>query len=418
MAALRNWKMDNILNLVYDEWDEINNEPIPNGLKNYDGYVVGDLVRSDVSLSCFNFLKVKNYRLSDVEKYPDKKFYYHIWNRSLFSNNFFDNAILPINLDVIEFIKNNKNLDLIFANESETERVTGLQSLNNILKSLEIDRKKVWFIHNGVISKENELKLKDSINFYSTKHIIMTMKHWPWNIKYKPIKDKNNFFLCLNRSNRIHRYCILSLLKQSKILEDTNWSLIQGYNFDKNNLRLFSDIFKVEDVFDLLDEIIYFYQIDTRKSNYETNESGLDNRTEQIIPLIEDTFENSYVNIVTETFFLEDEIHISEKSFKPFAFYQFPLILASYEHLKYFKKTYPDLDLFDDIIDHSYDDEPDPRNRLFKFMSEIKRIHENKEFFIEFYKNNEHRFIANRNFIKNYENKDDTIFFKKLINNE
>jgi hypothetical protein len=51
-------------------------------------------------------------------------------------------------------------------------------------------------------------------------------------------------------------------------------------------------------------------------------------------------------------------------------------------------------------------------------MSEIKRIHENKEFFIEFYKNNEHRFIANRNFIKNYENKDDTIFFKKLINNE
>ena len=56
--------------------------------------------------------------------------------------------------------------------------------------------------------------------------------------------------------------------------------------------------------------------------------------------------------------------------------------------------------------------------KKFKLFEIEILYHENKEFFIEFYKNNEHRFIANRNFIKNYENKDDTIFFKKLINNE
>ena len=73
---------------------------------------------------------------------------------------------------------------------------------------------------------------------------------------------------------------------------------------------------------------------------------------------------------------------------------QFPLILASYGHIKEIKKRY-NFDFFDDIIDHSYDNIKNNRDRLFAFANEIKRINNNKEFFIEFYKNNKERFIMN-----------------------
>jgi hypothetical protein len=111
-------------------------------------------------------------------------------------------------------------------------------------------------------------------------------------------------------------------------------------------------------------------------------------------PYLKDTFENSYFNITTETEFSTNLIHITEKSFKPFYGMQFPLILASYHHTKEIKKRY-DFDFFDDIINHSYDEIKNNRDRLFAFANEIKRINDNKNFFIEFYKNNKQRFIMN-----------------------
>ena len=78
-------------------------------------------------------------------------------------------------------------------------------------------------------------------------------------------------------------------------------------------------------------------------------------------------------------------------------------------------KNIYDFDWFDDIIDHSYDDIKDNRNRLMAVADEIKRIYENKEFFIEFYKNNEDRFIANRNKLKNYNHTIGDDFFEKIM---
>ena len=45
------------------------------------------------------------------------------------------------------------------------------------------------------------------------------------------------------------------------------------------------------------------------------------------------------------------------------------------------------LDFYDDIIDHSYDDEPDHKKRLIMIIEEIKRINNKKDELIEFYKN-------------------------------
>jgi hypothetical protein len=72
--------------------------------------------------------------------------------------------------------------------------------------------------------------------------------------------------------------------------------------------------------------------------------------------------------------------------------------------------------MFEDIIDHSYDEVVDHRNRLFRILEEIKRLNENKEKVKDFYKKNYERFERNKNIIYDIlKNSDDYKFFRSLI---
>ena len=168
----------------------------------------------------------------------------------------------------------------------------------------------------------------------------------------------------------------------------------------------------------MIDDMMYFINIDQKKSFYEEDKNWFRNdnidyvdwgRTYEYL-----SYKNSYVNITTETEFDTNEIHVTEKSFKPFFYFQYPMILSSYHHLEYFRKAYPELDFFDDIINHSYDNIEDNRDRLIAFVEEVKRINDNKEFFIDFYKTNKERFQKNHDILKGWGNNYDYEFFKKL----
>ena len=75
-----------------------------------------------------------------------------------------------------------------------------------------------------------------------------------------------------------------------------------------------------------------------------------------------------------------------------------------------------DFDFFDDIINHSYDDEPDQKKRIYMVLEEIKRLNNNRDFLKEFYKNNYERFENNKNkVIDLLHNNKDYDFFKNLI---
>jgi hypothetical protein len=72
--------------------------------------------------------------------------------------------------------------------------------------------------------------------------------------------------------------------------------------------------------------------------------------------------------------------------------------------------------MFDDIIDHTYDNELDDKKRLNLLFNEIKRISENKDKFIEFYKKNQERFEKNKQIIIGIEkSKKDVEYFSSLI---
>jgi hypothetical protein len=407
--------MDCILNFVYDVWDEEKNEPKPNRLKTYHhpDDIEGTTWRiSTDPMKVFADVKIINRRMEDVEKYPEEVFYYHVWNINCFNNRFFSNNILPVDLDVIEKVKKYDNLFLIIMNECEFEKKQALERLDMILGSLEVNPKKVWFIHNGEKLPEHKIELNTQINVHACRSMSTALKYGQ-RVDFIEDKEPGSFFLCMNRSPRIHRYAILCLLKKYNILDDTNWSLICGWDF-KDRKYLFKEIFNIDDILDLNDEISYFTSLEVKKGKYEIEYAGLDNRNAQDLPNEPKTFENSYFNITTETNFSGEDIHITEKSFKPFFYFQFPLILASHNHIKYFRQAYPGLDFFDDVINHGYDDIKNDRDRLMAFFEQVKNINNNKEYYINFYKSNKERFIKNFEYLAFYENKYDHDFFTEL----
>jgi hypothetical protein len=54
------------------------------------------------------------------------------------------------------------------------------------------------------------------------------------------------------------------------------------------------------------------------------------------------------------------------------------------------------LDFYEDIIDYSYDEIRDDKIRFEKYFSEVLRLYNNKQFFINFYNNNQERFEKNK----------------------
>jgi hypothetical protein len=241
------------------------------------------------------------------------------------------------------------------------------------------------------------------------------------------IEDKSgNFFLCHNRSPKQHRYALLCLLKNSGLLDQVDWSLLMGWYHKKENRHVdpysyYHQIFNRHEIGRYMNEINFFNSIDIKKSKYEEEKTWFDDTSETADIFWnrvyeQRSYEDSYVNIVTESAYFPNEIHITEKSLKPFYFYQFPLFLSTYNHVKYLKERFG-FDVFDDIIDHSYDNEQDNMKRLKMFFDEIKRLSDKKEELKTFYIKNKERFINNKNIVVSISNSTrDNDFFISLIN--
>jgi hypothetical protein len=446
--------IEKTINLVYDDWDEESGRPRPNGNKIYGNEFWNgqNLITNYTNIGpAFEFyqdqfpepsdrFRIVTCRLEEVKINPNEKYYYVIdhANSNLcraLSCGPVDNwekiqAVIdrkpPIGDEVMEYLRNQNNFFLMMLTAHEPEGEQSFQCLKDFIDKHSIPPKKIFIVNNN--SKLNELKHKHEldINVHSIKFIPNSSNLTLSRIESVFNKDKEGkFFLCHNKSPKPHRYAILVLLKNKNILEDVNWSLVSGFKF-KDEL-FFCHLFTKEDTQKYNEEIEFFTSIDVKKSEYELQEKWFNPNSTEInveglpywmrIPEKPETFENSYVNIVTESSFIDSEsvVHITEKSFRPFYFYQLPIFVSSHNHVKYLKEIYG-FDMFEDVINHSYDDVVDDRNRLFEIMKEIKRLDENKETIKEFYKKNYDRFEKNKNIIFNIlKNADDYRFFRSLI---
>lgn len=129
-----------------------------------------------------------------------------------------------------------------------------------------------------------------------------------------------------------------------------------------------------------------------------------------------DVFSNGYVDLVTENIHYSptpfEYNTITEKSLKPFLLYQLPIFVTYKGNLKCLRDM--GFDLFDDILDNSYDLIEDPKERIDVALSNLIKLKEVD--LANYFEKNKLRFIHNRNLIMKLAFSDGIIDILKFIN--
>lgn len=416
------------LNIVYDKWDGDN--PIPNGKVYYPNHYFWDIEDFVLTyLNAFsesrNGISIYRYKIQDVYLNPNQKFYYFIGHANANISDMMKDGFI-ITDEIKSCLINCSNFNLVFFSHHDSDDESGFISLNET----DLPKKQIYIINNNYKLNEYIHKHNSQINVYNIMYLPVVVSFTLVNFggfEFNP-ERKEKFFMCFNRSQKLHRFSLLMFMLKNNFLDDTNWSLIPHHKVNYNS-EMYDQIFEEGEIKNYTNEIKVLNDINLKMSDYEKSEFTFNENNEIIVlnpkhknvllpPEIPTNYINSYVNVVTETKFFDAEnvVQISEKSFKPFFYYQFPMILATHHHIKSMKEKY-DFDFFDDLIDHSYDNEPNQKKRFSLFVNELKRLHNQKEKLIGFYRHNRERFERNKNkVIEIMNNTSDFDFFQQFLN--
>jgi hypothetical protein len=400
------------LNLVYDDWiDEV---PLPNGNKIFPQYVLG--IGKHISETYD--LNVKYFNLKDVREEPNKKFFYIIEHTSIRLDSILSPEMIISEL-ILTLFRECENLNILFLDGHESYLNSDFLMIKNIIDKNKIDEKRFYIINNNHVTEKQIKKNHLNINYHSN---ILIPIGYVCSVQNKNIitnfitNKVGKFFICLNNMKKIHRLILLSNLKKIEIIDDVNWSYRDGHNdFSSDNYNNFKNILNEDDFNYLKNDILFFNNIGLKNADFENDVTDLP-YIGHISEIVKDQ-ENSYINIVSESLFLEEDVvQITEKSLKPFFYYQIPIYCATHHHVKSLKEKY-DFDLFSDIVNHDYDDEFDNIKRMKKLTLELKRLYNNKEEIKKIYPSLKERMELNKIKLFNIlKNKDDENFIKNMCN--
>lgn len=409
--------IEKTLNLVYESWD--GDEPIPNGVNSFKQFLFFD-ARNFFETHIMEpngrkdyderKLSLKLCNLDDVQKNPNEKFFCVIGSAFLSSKLIMENKWNFFLLDsTLEVIRQNKNLILIITMEHEPACETEIKCTKELLRENGISTNQFYYITNNSLSEflgqKYEVNAK-KINFidYSSTFALTEVK----DVQFVENKT-GKFFMSRNKTAKPHRLNLLFHLKINGILEDINYSKL--FTYPEDDMMPYHLSFNEKEIVQNVN-LIKPFNTSIKEDDYEDGKGYYDYKNYGFrgfheegqstlhYPELKQSYENSYVNIISESAFesqtfYPNVVHTTEKSFRPFFYYQIPLILSTPNHIKQLKKKY-DFDFFDDVINHSYDNELNDKKRFLMFIDEIKRINNNKEQIKEFYKKNRERFELNR----------------------
>lgn len=409
--------IEKTLNLVYESWN--GDEPVVNGMSSFNQFLFFDsrnffethimepTNRKDYTERKLS-LKVCN--LDDVKKNPHEKFFCIVGSTFLTSKMIMENGWNFFLLDsTLEVIRQNRNLILIITMEHEPACDTEIKCTKELLREKGISSNQFYYVTNNslsdFLSQKYDVNAK-KINFidYSSTFALTEVK----DVNFVENKT-GKFFMSRNKTAKPHRLNLLFHLMINNLLQDINYSKLFTYPGDDIMPYYLSfdedEIWQKADLIKSFNPTIKEDEYENGRGYYDYNNYGFrgfhqEGQSSLHYPELKESYENSYVNIISESAyesqsFYPGVIHTTEKSFRPFFYYQIPLILATPNHIKQLKKKY-DFDFFDDVIDHSYDSELNDKKRFLMFIDEIKRIDNNKEQIKEFYKKNKERFESNR----------------------
>jgi hypothetical protein len=163
-----------------------------------------------------------------------------------------------------------------------------------------------------------------------------------------------------------------------------NWRFTEGQQGIKNiiksgNKKLTDYNFPIDDHYDI-------YESSDNNNNVGNFEKNLINY-----------YKNTFVELICETTFTEKSFLITEKTQHSVFGCNFPIWISSPGTVAFLRNM--GLDVFDDIVDHSYDTIENPIDRLYTAISNNKDILSNPNI-KDIWKKNQSRFEKNVDFIK------------------
>ena len=196
-------------------------------------------------------------------------------------------------------------------------------------------------------------------------------------MNFTPLIEKSatKNFISLNRGDRPHRVYLVSNLYAKNLHNHGQISLLTPQNPNAK----------------LNEAIIYNYKND---QNYELSNIGFSKYVAEHNHQIADSYNiypqrgndnlrnfqdslqskylNSYVEFVSETSFNEKSFNITEKTLHFIYGCNYPIMISSPGVVKFLREM--GIDMFDDIIDHSYDDIEDPCDRIVQAINKNIKI--------------------------------------------
>lgn len=217
----------------------------------------------------------------------------------------------------------------------------------------------------------------------------------------------NKHVMCLNNSPRPHRVGTVLYLIHKHLNKHTYLTFMTSEHWDKSNAydvnTILSYIYPNSKLFIELQSIsLEACFKSTADSSYKKlTFSSLSNPFENFDNFLREKYESTVVEIITETTAIENIALLTEKFIQCVFGMCFPIIIGTRKNVELYRTM--GYDMFDDIIDHSYDYEPNPFYRMKMAIDLNIEILTNKKLALNLYYKNEDRLKANiNNYHKQY----------------
>jgi hypothetical protein len=223
-----------------------------------------------------------------------------------------------------------------------------------------------------------------------------------------PVLNKNfnsdKTFINLNRHRRHHRSVIVSYLlgkgydkfgQLSFLVPENNNEFLDAIFWRFGEQHQVQREIVINGYRTLKDQPREFFKDDYQIYTVAGNNDNVSNFTNKLSHYYQDSF----VEIVSETTFCSPAYLVTEKTLNSIYGCNFPIILSGVGHVQHLRDM--GFDMFDDIIDHSYDTMTDPFDRIFNAIDNNKRLITDPEYVKQQWLQSKPRFIKNIEVAKN-----------------
>jgi len=236
----------------------------------------------------------------------------------------------------------------------------------------------------------------------------------------KTSENQKNF-LCLNRHHRFHREMLISLLINMDLIQNSLVSCMfknSIKNEDKDFWLFEKRQESIKESFFLGRELIGKTEFSIN-DGYEIYNNFPNDNVSNFNNVLANYYRSTCVEVITETTFFEKTFLLTEKTANCILGCCFPIWVSSQGTVAFLRNR--GFDVFDDIIDHSYDLIENPIDRLYQSISLNRHLLLDKELSFSLWKNCQNRFLNNvttlkYQLIKFYENRACAIFQSYLKN--